>query len=112
MLAGRGFRKTRIGVATARIEGTVNVLDSLLSGDCAETETRLSDYLDGALSRWRRNRLVRHLTRCEGCQAVLSSLTVAVERLQGLGRHSPPPSPATVDAVVERVRHEAEESRT
>ena len=81
--------------------------DFLLGADCAETERRLSDYLEGMLSRWRQNRLVRHLTRCEGCQAVLSSLAVVVERLQALGRHSLPPSPATVDAVIERIRREA-----
>ena len=87
----------------------MSVRDFLLRADCAETESRLSDYFEGMLSRWRRNRLVRHLTRCEGCQAVLSSLTVVVERLQALGRHSLPPSPATADAVIEWIRREAPE---
>lgn len=85
------------------------MLDWAVTAGCDETQTRLSEHLEGELSRWRRFRVIRHLARCEGCQAVVRSLAAAVEQLQALGREPIPPSTSTADAVIGRIRREAAE---
>jgi anti-sigma factor RsiW len=74
---------------------------------CRETRARLSDYLDGELDRPTRTRVMRHLGRCKRCQAMLESLTRTLEQLRALGSvEQAEPAPATVRAVVERIRLE------
>jgi predicted anti-sigma-YlaC factor YlaD len=80
------------------------MLDWVVTAGCEETRTRLSEHLEGELSGWRRFRVLRHLARCEGCQAVLRSLATAVEHLQALGREPTPSFPSTADAVIGRIR--------
>jgi anti-sigma factor RsiW len=72
------------------------------SGTCHETGEHLSDYVDGELRGLRRLRVVRHLARCELCQAVLGSLIRTLEALRSLGQVEPAPS--VVPAVVARIR--------
>lgn len=72
---------------------------------CRETRDHLSDYLDDELDLRRRTRIMRHLSRCKRCRAMLESLTRTLEQLRALGsgEHAEP-APATVRAVVERIR--------
>jgi predicted anti-sigma-YlaC factor YlaD len=85
----------------------VTGIDYLWNGSCDETRTHLSEHLEGDLRGIRRWRILRHLDRCERCQAVLRSLIRALEQLRSVGRVDPPPSEATATAVVDRVRREA-----
>lgn len=72
-----------------------------------ETRDRLSDYIDGDLDTRTRTRIMRHLARCKRCRAMYESLTRALEQLGTLGSVDPAaPAPATVDAVVERIRRD------
>ncbi|MGH3109309.1 MAG: anti-sigma factor family protein [Gaiellaceae bacterium] len=74
---------------------------------CHETPLHLSDYLDDDLPRRTRNRVRRHLARCERCRALLASLERALAAVRSLGEVTqPPPSPATVTAVIRRIQHE------
>jgi predicted anti-sigma-YlaC factor YlaD len=74
---------------------------------CAETRARLSDYLEDDLNARTRTRIVRHLTRCEHCRALLESLTRTLEQLRSLGSlDQGTPAPATVRAIVERIERE------
>ncbi|HSI97701.1 MAG TPA: anti-sigma factor [Gaiellaceae bacterium] len=74
---------------------------------CRETRGRLSDYLEGELDARGRTRIVRHLSRCKRCQAMLESVTRTLEQLRALGNvEQVEPAPATVRAVVERIRLE------
>jgi anti-sigma factor RsiW len=67
----------------------------------------VSDYLDGELDRRTRTRVMPHLGRCKHCQAMLESLTRTLEQLRALGSvEQAEPAPATVSAVVERIRLE------
>lgn len=73
---------------------------------CRETRDRMSDYLENELMPRERRRVMRHLRRCERCRAVLESLTRTLEHLRSLGAVDElAPSPATVQAVVERIEH-------
>lgn len=72
---------------------------------CAETRERLSDHLDGELEGRAATRVRRHLARCRFCQAMLRSLTRAVEGVRSLGPgEEAAPVPSTADAVVARIR--------
>ena len=72
-----------------------------------ETRDRLSDYLDDELDARTRTRVRRHLARCKRCQAMLELFTRTLEQLRTLGSVEPvEPAPATVHAVVERIRLE------
>jgi anti-sigma factor RsiW len=74
---------------------------------CGETRDRLSDYIDGDLAARTRTRVMRHLSRCEHCRALLESLTRTLEQLRSIGSvEQAPPTPATVRAVVERIEWE------
>lgn len=84
----------------------------LANGDCEETRARLSAHLGGELSWLWRVRLIRHLSRCEACQALLRSLASVVEHLHALGREPLPSSASAADAVIGRIRREATEERT
>jgi anti-sigma factor RsiW len=77
-------------------------LTDLWNGTCHETGEHLSEYLDGELRGVRRRRVLRHLERCELCQAVLRSLTRTIDRLRALGDVAPAPS--VVPVVIERIR--------
>jgi predicted anti-sigma-YlaC factor YlaD len=74
---------------------------------CGETRERLSDYIDGDLAARTRTRIMRHLSRCEHCRALLESVTRTLEQLRSMGSvEQAPPAPATVRAVVERIERE------
>jgi anti-sigma factor RsiW len=88
----------------------VNVLSLLMKpwiATCRETRDRLSDYLEGDLGERSRIRVMRHLARCERCQALLESLNRTLEHFRSLGSIGEgPPEPATVRAVIERIEGE------
>ncbi len=68
----------------------------------------MSDYLDDELDVRTRIRVWRHLSGCKRCQALLESLTRALEQLRSLGdAEQVSPAPATVRAVIERIEREA-----
>jgi len=74
---------------------------------CRETRDGLSDYLDGDLGPRARIRIMRHLARCEGCRALLDSLTRTLKQLRSLGTLDQTSSaPATVKAIVERIERD------
>lgn len=74
---------------------------------CRETRDRLSDYVDGDLAASTRTRIMRHLARCEHCQAVLESLTRTLEQVRSLASiEQGAAEPATVRAVIERIQRE------
>jgi anti-sigma factor RsiW len=79
----------------------------LLAASHEETAEHLSDLIDDELSRIRRSRIERHLRGCEGCRALLRSLTATVERLRGLARRDIAPDPRLADRVVAQLRGEA-----
>jgi predicted anti-sigma-YlaC factor YlaD len=70
-----------------------------------ETAAHLSDLLEGDLRGIRRFRVERHLRRCEGCRAVLSSLAATIERIRRLARDMPA-RPELADRVVGQLRTE------
>jgi anti-sigma factor RsiW len=84
------------------------VLDLLLKpwiATCDETRHRISDYVDGELEGRTLARVQRHLSRCHRCQAMLASLSRALEQLRSLGStENVPPAPATASAVLARIR--------
>jgi len=88
----------------------VNVLSLLMKpwiATCRETRERLSDYLEGDLGARTRTRIVRHLSRCEHCWALLESLTRTLEHVRSLASiDQSSPEPATVRAVIERIERE------
>jgi predicted anti-sigma-YlaC factor YlaD len=72
-----------------------------------ETRKRLSDYLEGELNARTRARITRHLARCDGCRALLESLTRTLDQLRSLGSvEQVAPEPATADGVIARIRRE------
>jgi predicted anti-sigma-YlaC factor YlaD len=74
---------------------------------CAETRSRLSDYLEDDLSARTRTRIVRHLSRCEHCRALLESLARVLEQVRSLGSlEQATPAPVTVRAILERIERE------
>jgi anti-sigma factor RsiW len=75
----------------------------LWKGTCHETGEHLSEHLDGELRGLKRLRVVRHLERCELCQAVLRSLIRTIDGLRALGR-AEPAAPSVAPVVVERIR--------
>jgi anti-sigma factor RsiW len=74
---------------------------------CEETGNSLSDLVEGELEGWRRWRVVRHLAKCEHCQAVYRSLLRTLHALRDVAAMKPAPQPALADAVVERIRRES-----
>jgi anti-sigma factor RsiW len=75
-----------------------------------ETRERLSDYVEGELNARTRARIRRHLARCDGCRALLESLTRTLDQLRSLGSvEQVAPEPATVDGVVERIRRDEQQ---
>jgi anti-sigma factor RsiW len=85
----------------------LNLLRKPWIASCRETRAHLSDYLDGDLGARERTRILRHLDRCERCRALLASLTRVLEQLRSLGslEHAGP-KPATVEAILERIRRD------
>lgn len=81
----------------------------LLVGSCEETGERLSDRMEGELRGFRRLRVAMHLWRCEGCSALLRSLTRTVDEVRELGRidYVAPSAGSVSDEVVERIRRES-----
>jgi len=75
---------------------------------CQETGDRMSDFLDGELEGRSLTRVRRHLSRCDRCRAMLDSLQRTLEQLRSLGSpEQVAPEPATVSAVLSRIRHES-----
>lgn len=90
-----------------RLSNVLSLLMKPWMAACRETRERLSDYLEGELDGRTQIRVTRHLARCKRCQAMLESLTRTLEQLRALGTLEPAePAPATVRAVVERIRLE------
>ena len=56
---------------------------------CREFVELITDYLEGALPRRQRRRIERHLGVCEGCNAYLDQMRLAIRALS-----EPPPVPA------------------
>jgi anti-sigma factor RsiW len=79
----------------------------ILTASHDETAAYLSDVIDDELRRIRRSRIERHLRGCEGCRALLRSLTSTVERLRDLSRRDVPASPRFTERVVAQLRQEA-----
>jgi anti-sigma factor RsiW len=69
---------------------------------CHEYHSRLSSYMDGELSRWRRWKIENHLRRCNECAAVLRELEEADQALAQSLLGEPAPSYLT-DAVMFRI---------
>jgi anti-sigma factor RsiW len=85
----------------------LNLLMKPWVATCGETRARMSDYLDDELGARTRRRIMRHLARCKHCQALLESLTSALDQLRSLGNlEQVPAEPATVRVVVERIERE------
>jgi anti-sigma factor RsiW len=72
-----------------------------------ETGESFSDLVEGELKGWRRWRVVRHLAKCEHCQAAYRSLLRTLEALREMGSVEPTPQPAVAEAVIERIRRES-----
>lgn len=71
----------------------------------AETQERLSAYLDDELRGRERKRVDRHLALCPVCREILRSLAQTLERLRSLARSdSAPARPSVADAVLDRIR--------
>jgi anti-sigma factor RsiW len=88
-----------------RIEAVMSVVMYPWVATHAETQERLSAHLEGELEGREAKRVQRHLARCRVCQAVLRSLTRAVEGLRSLGEGETVSTvPSTADAVAERIR--------
>jgi anti-sigma factor RsiW len=77
----------------------------LLTAGHDETAAHLSDLIDDELGTIRRGRIERHLRDCDGCRALLRSLTSTVDRLRALARDLPP-QPRLAERVVGRLRAE------
>lgn len=69
---------------------------------CAEFETRLSAYMDGELSRWKRWKVQTHLRACPECQALLTDLESVDACLHCAAEATPAPEYLT-GAVMHRV---------
>lgn len=69
---------------------------------CHEYHSRLSSYMDGELSRWRRWKIENHLRRCNECAAMLRELEEADQALAQSLLGDPAPSYLT-DAVMFRI---------
>jgi anti-sigma factor RsiW len=78
----------------------------VLTASHDETAAYLSDVIDGELRRIRRSRIERHLRGCEGCRALLRSLTSTVERLRELSGRDFPANPRFAEVVAARLRQE------
>jgi predicted anti-sigma-YlaC factor YlaD len=72
-----------------------------------ETGESLSALVEGELTGWRRWRVMRHLSKCEHCQAVYRSFVRALEALRDVATVEPAPQPALAEAVIERIRRES-----
>jgi anti-sigma factor RsiW len=79
----------------------------VLAASHEETASHLSDLIDRELGTIRRRRIERHLRDCDGCRALLRSLTSTVDRLRALARNLPP-QPQLADHVLGRLRAEGE----
>jgi anti-sigma factor RsiW len=77
----------------------------ILTASHEETAAHLSDLIDRDLGAIRRRRIERHLRGCDGCRALLRSLTSAVDRLRALGRDLPP-QPQLADQIIGQLRAE------
>jgi predicted anti-sigma-YlaC factor YlaD len=72
-----------------------------------ETRDHLSEYVEGDLDARTRTRIMRHLTRCEGCRTMLESFKRTLEQLRSLGEiEQLTPAPATVSAILRRIERE------
>jgi anti-sigma factor RsiW len=78
----------------------------VLTASHDETAAHLSDLIDHELSAIRRSRVERHLRGCEGCRALLRSLSSTIDRLRGLARDLPP-QPQLAERIVARLGAEA-----
>jgi hypothetical protein len=69
---------------------------------CEETETRLSDYLDGTIRPPTRAELDAHAEICASCAALISKVSTLVSSLEKLGPLVEPPSltSAILDATL------------
>jgi anti-sigma factor RsiW len=77
----------------------------VLTASHEETAAHLSDLIEHELGAIRRSRIERHLRGCDGCRALLRSLTSTVARLRALARKLPP-QPQLAERVVGRLRAE------
>ncbi len=58
---------------------------------CREIFRRLSDYLDGGLSRAACEEIQRHLARCPECRTFTNTFRKTIEICRGLPQHPVPP---------------------
>jgi anti-sigma factor RsiW len=58
---------------------------------CGQTEARLSDYLDGALSGNEQTALDAHVNTCQRCTALVASVSHLVKDLHSMEQIAPPP---------------------
>ena len=65
------------------------------------THARLSDYLDGELSRRDQERIEQHTGICPECSRVLATLRRTLRELTALHEA---PLPSVADGVIERLR--------
>jgi anti-sigma factor RsiW len=77
----------------------------VLTANHEETAAHLSPLIDRELGAIRRSRVERHLRRCDGCRALLMSLTSTIDRLRGL-RLELPAQPQLADRIIGRLRAE------
>ena len=69
---------------------------------CAEFESRLSAYMDGELSRWKRWKVQNHLHHCTECREMLEDLQMVDECLVSHITAAPTPDYVTA-AVIRRL---------
>jgi len=87
----------------------MNILMRPLIGSCTDTETRLSDYVDGELPAGRARRLRLHFFFCRGCRRMHASFLATIEQVRALGRaDAETPSRSLAESVAERIRHESQ----
>ena len=65
------------------------------------TKGHASEYLDGEISRFGRERIERHASVCPQCRALLASLRRVVEELPKLSRRS---REGVAEGVLQRLR--------
>jgi len=87
----------------------MNVENKFVSRACAQYETLLEDYLDGALDNGASRKVAEHLKVCTGCSQAFADAAAANTWLHQSERASDP-GPAFSRIVMARIRSE-EESR-
>ena len=84
------------------------MLEYVLNGSHEETGRLMSAYAERELRGPARWRVARHLARCEGCRAAFRALLATIEHMRALARSEPAAKPELAEAVLERIRAQAE----